>query len=414
MRRPTRIPQGIPGNPTRVLRSPFASALLGGLVVGLLGWIAIAAGWIEGESSPEPEPEPARSASTLTSTSDDDGDGRRSVNEIYEASAPGAAHIQATSSGGSEEADPLNPFGPDSPDGVATGSGFLIDDDGRIVTNAHVVDGADQFEVTLGEEEQTYEAELLGSDLSTDIAVLEIDADSDQLEPLPTGDSSGVEVGDSVVAIGNPFGLDHSATSGIVSAIQREIRGPDGFTIQNAIQVDAPINPGNSGGPLLDASGEVIGVNAQIESPSGGNVGIGFAIPINTASDIAQQLIEGGEVQHAFLGISGADLTPEIAEVVNLDRDSGALVQTVEPGTPADEEGVEGGDATVTVGGEQIRVGGDLIVAVDGTDVEGMGDVIEAIQSKEPGDEIELTLYRDGEERDVSIELTSRPDRQQE
>jgi S1-C subfamily serine protease len=400
------------GRIARIVRGPFTSAVIGGLVVGLLGWIAIAAGWIEADSGSESGAALSPSAPLATPARDDNGRDRLSVNEIYEGAAPGVAFIRASSSG-APDPDPFNPFEPQPRGQAATGSGFLIDDDGRVVTNAHVVDGAERVEVTLGEDGETYEAELLGADLSTDVAVLEIDADAEQLTPLTLGDSTAVEVGDPVVAIGNPFGLDHTATAGIVSAIQREIRGPDGFTIRDAIQIDAPINPGNSGGPLLDASGHVIGINSQIQSPTGGNVGIGFAVPISTGQEVAQQLIETGEVQHAFLGISGADLTPEIAQVLNLDHDSGALVQSVDPGTPADEAGIEAGDAVVTVGGTQIRVGGDLIIAVDGETVEDMGAVIEAIQSKQPGDEIELTLYRDGDERTATVELTSRPGQDQ-
>jgi S1-C subfamily serine protease len=393
----------------RSLRGPFFSAVLGGVVVGLLGWIAIAAGWIESDSGSGDSTTLSPAAPLATTPTANGEDGRLSVNEIYERSAPGVAFIRAIRS--AEEPDAFNPFDPEPRGGIGSGSGFLIDDDGRIVTNAHVVDGADRIQVTLGEDGETFDAEVLGTDLSTDIAVLEIEADSDQLGPLRLGDSTQVEVGDPVVAIGNPFGLDHTATAGIVSAIQREIRGPDGFTIRDAIQIDAPINPGNSGGPLLDASGRVIGVNSQIQSPTGGNVGIGFAVPISIGHEIAQQLIESGEVQHAFLGISGTDLTPEIARVLNLDHE-GALVQLVEPGSPADEAGIEAGDATVVVGEHEIRAGGDLIVAVDGEPVQDMGAVIEAIQSKQPGDDIELTLVRDDDERTVTVELVSRPGQQ--
>jgi S1-C subfamily serine protease len=393
----------------RSLRGPFFSAVLGGVVVGLLGWIAIAAGWIESDSGSGDSTTLSPATPLATTPTANGEDGRLSVNEIYERSAPGVAFIRAIRS--AEEPDAFNPFDPEPRGGIGSGSGFLIDDDGRIVTNAHVVDGADRIQVTLGEDGETFDAEVLGTDLSTDIAVLEIEADSDQLGPLRLGDSTQVEVGDPVVAIGNPFGLDHTATAGIVSAIQREIRGPDGFTIRDAIQIDAPINPGNSGGPLLDASGRVIGVNSQIQSPTGGNVGIGFAVPISIGHEIAQQLIESGEVQHAFLGISGTDLTPEIARVLNLDHE-GALVQLVEPGSPADEAGIEAGDATVVVGEHEIRAGGDLIVAVDGEPVQDMGAVIEAIQSKQPGDDIELTLVRDDDERTVTVELVSRPGQQ--
>ena len=240
--------------------------------------------------------------------------------------------------------------------------------------------------------------------------MLQVEQGADRLTPLELGSSEGVQVGNPVVAIGNPFGLDRTATAGIVSAVQREISAPNGFTIENAIQTDAPINPGNSGGPLIDAAGEVIGVNSQIEAAGGrGNVGIGFAVPIDTAREVAQQLIDTGEVQHAYVGISGADLTPEIADVLNLDTDSGALVQSVVPGSPADDAGISAGDARVSVAGQQLRVGGDLITAVDGQPVTGMDDVIAAVDSKQPGDELELTVERGGDERSVTVELADRP-----
>jgi S1-C subfamily serine protease len=387
------------------LRSPFVSALAGGLVVGLLGWVAIAAGWVE---AGDDGAAPAAVASPLTEpAADEDGRGT-TVQEVYDAAAPGVAFISADSPRAAQQ---LGPFGAPEGGGTATGSGFVIDGEGRIITNAHVVAGADEIEVRLGEDGESYEAELLGSDTSTDIAVLDVDAPDDVLEPLPLGDSSQVDVGDAAVAIGNPFGLDRTATAGIVSGIQREISAPNGFTITDAIQTDAPINPGNSGGPLLDSEGRVIGVNSQIESAGGqGNVGIGFAVPINTAREVAQQLIEEGEVQHAFLGISGADLTPEIADALNLDVESGALVQSVTSGGPADEAGIEVGDAELTVDGQPIRAGGDVIVAVDGDEVETMTDVIGAIDSKQPGDEVELTLVRGDDERTVDVELAERPE----
>jgi S1-C subfamily serine protease len=387
------------------LRSPFVSALAGGLVVGLLGWVAIAAGWVE---AGDDGAAPAAVASPLTEpAADEDGRGT-TVQEVYDAAAPGVAFISADSPRAAQQ---LGPFGAPEGGGTATGSGFVIDGEGRIITNAHVVGGADEIEVRLGEDGESYEAELLGSDTSTDIAVLDVDAPDDVLEPLPLGDSSQVDVGDAAVAIGNPFGLDRTATAGIVSGIQREISAPNGFTITDAIQTDAPINPGNSGGPLLDSEGRVIGVNSQIESAGGqGNVGIGFAVPINTAREVAQQLIEEGEVQHAFLGISGADLTPEIADALNLDVESGALVQSVTSGGPADEAGIEVGDAELTVDGQPIRAGGDVIVAVDGDEVETMTDVIGAIDSKQPGDEVELTLVRGDDERTVDVELAERPE----
>ena len=387
---------------SRLARTPFGSAALGGIIVGALGWIAIAAGWI---ASPENEP---AAAPALTATVSDAGEPKQglTVNQIYDKSSAGVAFIEASGSAG--QGLP-SPFGGPQPSQRATGSGFVIDDDGHVMTNAHVVDGADDIQVTLGDEDKTYDAKVVGEDPSTDIAVLEIDAPADELDPLALGDSSALDVGDPVVAIGNPFGLDRTVTAGIVSALQREISAPNGFTITDVIQTDAPINPGNSGGPLIDSSGKVIGVNSQIESSSEGNVGIGFAVPIDTASEVAQQLIADGQVHHAFLGISGSDLTEEIANVLNLDRSTGALVQSVVPDSPADKAGIEAGDATVAVDGQRIRAGGDLITAVDGKQVSGMDDVIAAVNEHEPGDDVELTLLRGGDERTVTVELGDRP-----
>ena len=386
-------------------RSPFASAALGGLVVALFGWVAIAAGWVDSSDDSDGGVVLPISQSGGSAAADVQSRGL-SVGEIYDRTSPGVAHIQAT---GVASQQPLSPFGGPQPRETATGSGFVIDEDGNIVTNAHVVDGASDIFGHLGDYQETYEAKLVGEDRSTDIAVLEVDASEDALEPLSLGESAGLDVGETVVAIGNPFGLDRTATTGIVSALQREIQAPDGFTIRDVVQTDAAINPGNSGGPLLDAGGRVVGVNSQIESSSGGNVGIGFAVPIDTAREIAQQLIADGEVQHAFLGITGADLTPDVADVVNLDVDTGALVQSVVPGSPADDAGIESGDATVNVAGQRIRVGGDVIVAVDGNDVADMGEVISAVDSRQPGDKLELTLLRGGEERTITVELAERP-----
>jgi S1-C subfamily serine protease len=281
-----------------------------------------------------------------------------------------------------------------------------------VLTNAHVVAGADQIKVTLGENSEPMDAEVVGTDPSTDVALLDVDAPAEEFQPLELGDSSEVNVGDPVVAIGNPFGLDRTATAGIVSALQREIRSPNGFTIRDVIQTDAPINPGNSGGPLIDARGRVIGINSQIESPNGGgNVGIGFAVPVNTVREVTNQLLDSGEVQHAFLGITGTDLTEEIVDVLNLPVDQGALVQSVVPDSAADDTGIQAGSSDITIDGQQLRAGGDVITAVDGKQVTGMSDVIRAVDSRQPGDEIELTLQRGGDERTVTVTLDDRPAR---
>jgi len=385
----------------KLLRTPFVSALAGGLVVGLLGWVAIAAGWVEAGDGGRP---PVAAPVSLTEPAADQGRAL-TVNEIYSRDSAGVAFIEAD---GPAQPDPSNPFGQPQR-GTATGSGFVIDGEGHVLTNAHVVDGADDVTVALGEDGETLDAEVIGADTSTDVAVLKVETDADQLHPLALGDSSQVQVGDPVIAIGNPFGLDRTATAGIVSAVQRPINAPDGFTITDAIQTDAPINPGNSGGPLIDSLGRVIGVNSQIESPGGGNVGIGFAVPINTAKEIADQLIADGEVEHAFLGISGSDLTPEVAGIFNLDVDQGALVQAVTPDSPADEAGIEAGDAQVRVAGVPVRAGGDVIIEVEGETVEGMDEVIAAVDEHDPGDELELTLLRGGDRRTVTVELAERP-----
>jgi S1-C subfamily serine protease len=383
-------------------RTPFASALVGGLVVGLLGWIAIGAGWIDSDD----DPSTTVATAPLTAAAADSAAGGPSINEIYREDSPGVVLVESTRA---SQTSPLDPFGQPG-GGTATGSGFVIDEDGHIVTNAHVVEGAESVQVSLGEGGETFDADVVGADDSTDIAVLQVDAPADQLHPLTLGESESVKVGDPVVAIGNPFGLDRTVTAGIVSALQREISAPNGFTIRDVIQTDAPINPGNSGGPLLDSAGRVIGVNSQIEASGGnGNVGIGFAVPIDTVREVAQQLIDDGEVQHAFLGVSGTDITPEIADVLNLDTEQGALVQSVVPDSPADKAGIQAGDADATIGGQPVRAGGDVIVAVDGDAVADMSDVIAAVDSKQPGDELELTLIRGGDERAVTVTLGDRP-----
>ena len=300
----------------RFTATSLGAALTGGLVVAVVGLIAISAGWVQssddngGGTTLAAVPLP-QAAPTQVS-----GDGL-TVNQIYQQDAPGVAFIQAQSAA---QPSPLNPFGGGG-EGTATGSGFVIDRDGHVLTNAHVVDGADKIEVKLGDadDSQPFSAKVVGKDPSTDVALLQVDAPSDQLRPLSLGNSSDVQVGDPVVAIGNPFGLDRTVTTGIVSALQREIEAPNGFTINNVVQTDAAINPGNSGGPLLDANGRVIGINSQIESPNGsGNVGIGFAVPINTAHQVTQQLLQNGQVEHALPGDQRDRSTPQIADVLNL------------------------------------------------------------------------------------------------
>ncbi len=273
-----------------------------------------------------------------------------------------------------------------------------------------MVEEATKVEVKLGASDKTYEAEVVGTDPATDIALLKVDAPAEDLHPLALGDSKKVEVGESVVAIGNPFGLDRTVTSGIVSALQRQIQAPNGWSISHVIQTDAAINPGNSGGPLIDSSGAVIGINSQIQTGgSNGNVGIGFAIPIDTAREVVKQIEEHGEVKHAYLGISGGSITPELAQALKLPVEEGVLVNEVVKGGPADKAGVKGGDTSATIEGASIRLGGDIITKVDGKKVDGMEEVINAVNEAKPGEKMTLTVDREGKSQDIAVTLGVRP-----
>jgi len=393
-------------------RSSFGSAFLGGAVVAAFAAIAIAAGWIQADdgsstvtvSQPLSAPVAAR-----------EGGDSNLVNQIYRRDGQGVAFISAEIGGG--EPQGLSPFG--EPEGggggTATGSGFLIDTEGHIVTNNHVVAEADKVEVKLGASDKTYDAEVIGTDPATDVALLKVDAPADSLHPLALGDSSKVEVGEPVVAIGNPFGLDRTVTAGIVSAIQRQIEAPNGFSISHVIQTDAAINPGNSGGPLIDSQGRVIGINSQIQTGGGqGNVGIGFAVPINTAREVVEQLEENGKVEHAYLGISGGSITPDLAKALKLSVEEGVLVNEVVKGGPADEAGLEGGDTSATIEGARMRLGGDIVTEVNGKRIGGMEDVINAVNAASPGEKMELTVDRDGDTKTIAVTLGVRPDSAEE
>jgi S1-C subfamily serine protease len=331
-----------------------------------------------------------------------------SVNEIYRRSAPGVVQITARI-GASSGSDPF--FGQQGQAQQALGSGFVIDKAGHIVTNFHVIEGADEIEVTFSDQDPV-KATLVGSDPSTDLAVIKVEAGSRALTPLSLADSDKVQVGDPVVAIGNPFGLERTVTAGIVSALQRAVTAPNGYTIDHVIQTDAPINKGNSGGPLLDGRGAVIGVNSQIETAgdgSQGNVGIGFAVPSNTVKTVVSQLISTGKVERAYIGISATSVTPELARLFRLPVDAGLMVDRVEPGSPAAKAGLEGGTEQVVVAGESYRVGGDLIVAADGTRVSSIDELRTVLAGHKPGDEIELEVYRDGTKRTVTVTLGRQP-----
>jgi S1-C subfamily serine protease len=395
--------------PKQNLRSPFLSALLGGLVVAVFGLIAIAAGWIQSDGGST-----TTVAAPLTApVKDSSGDGSsNTVNQIYKADGEGVAFIESQIEG--SETESFSPFGEPGPEGggTATGSGFVIDGEGHVLTNNHVIEGAGKVTVKLGDSEQTYDAEVVGADPGTDVALLEVDAPKSAFHPLTLGHSSAAEVGDPVVAIGNPFGLDRTVTSGIVSALQRNIQAPNGFSISHVIQTDAAINPGNSGGPLINAEGAVIGINAQIATGGGGNgnVGIGFAIPIDTVRAEIEQLKTKGEVEHAFIGISGGTITSELAKALNLPVSEGVIVQSVVKDGPADKAGIEAGGTEAQINGEEVRLGGDIITAVDGEKLKSMDELVEIIQGHEPGDELQLTLLRDGQEKTADVTLGNQPD----
>jgi S1-C subfamily serine protease len=308
--------------------------------------------------------------------------------------------------------DPLFDFGlPQTQTQKALGSGFVIDKAGHIVTNYHVVAGARSVEVSFSNSDNM-KARIVGSDPSTDIAVLQIDARSRALKPLELGNSDRVRVGDSVVAIGNPLGYDRSVTAGIVSAVQRAISAPNQFPIDHVIQTDAPINHGNSGGPLINSRGQVIGVNAQIatgDSGTDGNIGIGFAIPVNTVRTVVAQLIKQGKVEHAFIGITAKPVSPQIASLFRLPAQHGLLVATVDAGSGAADAGLRSGTDTAVVSGESWPVGGDLIVSADGIPLSSIDQLRDLIAAKQPGQSISLEVYRGRKKLMVKVKLGRQP-----
>ena len=334
---------------------------------------------------------------------------RMSINAIYRASAPGVVHIETTSRVQQPSDFFGNPFGGTQTQ-RALGSGFVIDKAGHVVTNYHVVQGATTIQVSFSNNER-FKARIVGSDPSTDIAVLQVHVKSRALKSLPLGNSDSVRVGDQVIAIGNPFGLDRSVTAGIVSAVQRRIESPNQLSISHVIQTDAALNHGNSGGPLLNAEGQVIGVNAQIETggQSQGNVGIGFAIPINTVRDVVAELIKHGKVEHPFLGIEGKTLQPNIARLFHLPVTSGVLVASVRSGSGAARAGLKAATNQVTVEGESWPAGGDVIVKVDGQPVPTVESLVDRIATKKPGDKVDLEVVRGTSRMQLNVKLGRQP-----
>ena len=329
-----------------------------------------------------------------------------SIEQIYRRDAPGVVQITATSV--RTQQDPFGFFAPTTQTQEALGSGFVIDKAGHIVTNDHVIAGAQKVQVSFSGTDEI-SARVVGKDPSTDVAVLQINTRARSLTPLPLGDSDKVLVGDEVVAIGNPFSLTRTATAGIVSAVERTIDAPNGFSIGHAIQTDAAINHGNSGGPLIDSDGDVIGVNAQITSGTEGNVGIGFAIPVNTVKAVVAQLIRDGKVRHAFLGLAAQPLSPSLAQLFNLPASHGLLVQAVTPGSAAARAGLRAGSTAVLVQGESYTLGGDIIVAVDRKTVSTQSQLRELLTLDKPGDRLQLTIYRGGKKLHLEVTLGHPP-----
>jgi S1-C subfamily serine protease len=391
----------------RMFFIPFVAALLGG---GIVVAVVAAAGDLDSsqksvttiQAAPLAPSNAAQQSTGLT------------PHAIYVRDAPGVAFVTSTVVQKTES--PFNLFGGGETQrqGEDTGSGIVIDANGTILTNYHVVENAIKVTVSF-EKGKAVEAKVVGKDPSNDLAVLRISTDGLTLHPLALGNSSAVQVGDPVLAIGNPFDLERTLTTGVISALQRQITAPNGFTIDNVLQTDAPINPGNSGGPLLNAAGQVIGINSQIETggSGGGSVGIGFAVPIDTAKNEIAQLEKGGTVRGAYLGLTSLTIDGSLS-ALNLPVKRGALVQSVQKGTAAEKAGIRGGNISGSTESGQVAVGGDIVVSVDGRAVNGSEELANDIEAKKPGDTITIGLERANgkggyEHKTVSVKLGERP-----
>ncbi|HJM78951.1 MAG TPA: trypsin-like peptidase domain-containing protein [Nitrosopumilus sp.] len=319
-----------------------------------------------------------------------------SLIEIFEKAEPGVVRVNTIRN------QTMNDVG-------GVGSGFVFDKRGHIITNAHVVDDSTKTIVTFLDG-RSYNAEIIGIDEYTDIGVIKVNADLRLLNPLTLGDSSNLKVGEPITAIGNPFGLSGSMTSGIISQIGRLLPSGSGYSIPDVIQTDAAINPGNSGGPLLNMRGDIVGINTAIQSTTGEFTGVGFAIPSQTVAKIVPTLINEGEYKHPWIGISGRDIDPDMANVLKLNDAIGFLVITVVEDSPASKAGLIGSDKTVESNGKEYSVGGDIITAVDGIDVRKIDDILIHLQRvKTVGDEMNLEILRDGRTTNVTIILEERP-----
>ncbi|MGO9490417.1 MAG: S1C family serine protease [Solirubrobacteraceae bacterium] len=393
----------------RMFLIPFVSAVIGG---GIVVAVVAAAGGL-GESKTTVTTVQAAPAAAVPSNASQQTSSGLTPHQVYVKDAPGVAFVTSTVVQKTES--PFNLFGGESQrQGTATGSGIVIDNNGTILTNYHVIENAVKVTVSF-EKGKTVEAQVVGKDPSNDLAILRIHPDGLTLHPLTLGDSSTVQVGDPVYAIGNPFDLERTLTTGVISALQRQITAPNGFTIDNVLQTDAPINPGNSGGPLLNAAGQVIGINSQIETGGSGDgsVGIGFAVPINTAKGEISELEKGGTVRGAYLGLTSLTIDGSLS-ALNLPVKSGALVQSVQPGTAAAKAGIKGGTVSTNVENGQVAVGGDIIVGIDGKAVASSEELANDIEAKKPGQTVTIKLERANghggyKPMTVSVTLGTRP-----
>lgn len=316
--------------------------------------------------------------------------------EIFERIAPSVVSITVSA-------------GVDGTTERAQGSGFVYDKNGHIITNNHVVDEAVRIRVTFLDGSEVL-GKVVGADKHSDLAVVKVDVPSEKLKPIVLGDSSSVRVGEPVIAVGNPFGLSGSLTVGVVSQKGRLLRTEGGYSIPNVIQVDAAVNPGNSGGPLLDYRGNVIGVNSAIQSRTGSFSGVGFAVPTSIVKKVVPVLIEKGEYRHSWMGISGVDVTMDVAAALNLTNIRGILVVDITKDSPADQAGIKGGSKEVSIEGRKVKVGGDVIVSINNMEIKKMDDVIGYLEEKtQPGDEITISILRDGVQSSITLKLGARP-----
>jgi putative serine protease PepD len=353
---------------TDTRRSHFLAGLLGALVVALpIMGLAIGGAFAPGDR-PAAKVSPQAPAAAVSASAPAVAPARSAtdVSALYQRVSPGVVSVEVTTA-----------------EGGGTGSGITLDRNGYILTNDHVVDGAQTVQVRFSEGAPV-PARVIGVDQSTDLALVKVDPAAHKLTPLTLGSSKGLKVGQSAIAIGSPFGLQGTLTTGVISALGRSIQAPNNFSIDNVLQTDAAINPGNSGGPLLDASGKVVGINAQIATESQSNSGVGFAIPIDTAKQVLPQLKTGQEIKRGYLGIQTADA----------ETGTGAVVGAVVPGGPADQAGLQAGDRVVSVGGH----------AVTGSD-----DVASAVAGLKPGREVKIAVRRGDAQRTVTVKLGTRP-----